>query len=91
MTMEEANARALAASMSGEIKALTCALADRAEALNELLQSEPSEQLAVRIRNAIAAGEFIERDLHALKGRITQVRSVLLTRSAADPVIDCLG
>ena len=91
MTIEQANAAAVAASTAGDLDALEQALSDRAEAIRELLESPPSEELASRLRSAIGAGEFIERDLRALQGRIAQLRSGLAAGYASDPAIDIVG
>jgi hypothetical protein len=69
MTIEEANARALIASMSGDLDALKEALDTRRDVIRELVQSEPTHQLASRLRNAIGAGNFIGEDLRALQRR----------------------
>jgi len=91
MTIEQANAAALAASMAGDLGALKRALSDRAAAILELLQSAPSEELAMRVRNAIHAGEFVHRDLCAIQARVEQLRSGLAPEPVADPHIDLRG
>ncbi|MBZ5602915.1 MAG: hypothetical protein LAO79_11465 [Acidobacteriia bacterium] len=75
MTIEEVNAASLRASMAGDLDALKRTLQDRAGAIRELLQTEPSEALAARIRGAIEAGEFVAQDLRGICGRIAQLRS----------------
>ena len=72
MSIEQANAAALKASMAGDLEALKRALAERAAAIAELLREEPSGKLLSRVRNAINAGDFIGQDLRALKGRMAE-------------------
>ena len=91
MTLEEANAAALLASMSGDLEALGIALRERGEAIRELLGSAPSEELISRVRNAIGAGEFVDRDLRGVKGRVAVLRSALATECVTDPAVDLHG
>ena len=91
MTLEEASAAALAASMSGDLEGLERALGARGVAIQELLQERPSEQVAMRLKNAIGAGEFVRRDLRALRGRITVLQAALRTGDATPGVVDVRG
>jgi divalent metal cation (Fe/Co/Zn/Cd) transporter len=70
MTIEQANAAALQASMTGDLEALHRALAERREAIRELAGGEASPELLSRVRSAIGAGEFIAKDLGDLKERL---------------------
>ena len=91
MTLEEANAAALVASMSGDLQGLEIALRERGAAIRELLESAPSEQVIARVRNAIGAGEFVDRDLRGLKGRIVALRSALGAECVRDSTVDLRG
>jgi hypothetical protein len=91
MTLEQANAAALAASTSGDLETLRHALASRVEAIRELASAAPSEELAARLRNAIGAGEFVRRDLCMLTGQIAALRGALGAGCIADPAIDLRG
>ena len=90
MTIEEANAAALRASMAGDLAALKQALATRSEAIRELVADAPSEALASRIRCAIEAGNFLTHDLRGIHGRLTQLRSVAATEPI-DPRVKVSG
>ena len=90
MTIEEANAAALRASMAGDLAALKQALAARSDAIRELVAAEPSEALASRIRCAIEAGNFLAQDLRGIHGRLTQLRSVAATEPV-NPYIKVSG
>ncbi len=90
MTIEEANAAALRASMAGDLEGLRRAIEDRAPAIRDLLREEPSEALASRIRCAIEAGDFIAKDLRVIQGRIAHLRSSL-SSGPAEPKITVRG
>jgi hypothetical protein len=70
MTIEEINAAALKATLEGDFETLEAMVIERQRAIEELIKGEPSEEKASRIRNAINAGEFLQRDLREIRMRI---------------------
>ena len=100
MTIEEATRLASEAASAADVKALGRALEARAEAIAKLAADPPSEELAVRLRSAIEAGEALQRQINSLKrklnieyARLSQIRTGFVTGLRPSPIrkVDCRG
>ncbi len=88
MSIELANAAALAAVCAGDMAALEKALGARREAIGLLKHQPASEQLAQRMRAAIEGGRAIQNELFLFKQR-AGIESARLRRVAAGLALGC--
>lgn len=100
MTIEEANELALRAAETDDVAGIAEALQARAEAIRELADAAPSEQLAARIAGTLEAGNEIRRALLAIKhrarlqnARLAQLKTGFAAGAASvrRPQVDCRG
>jgi hypothetical protein len=88
ISIEQANAEALAAARAGDLVALEKALRARREAIEDLARQPASAQLAQRMRQAVEGGRAIQNELFLFKQR-TGMESARLARIAGGLALGC--